>query len=123
VAPASDAPLDHLLFALKHEGLQLQAAVLALKKIDRNDLGQAFAKSPSSAYLRQICFLWELANGDVLADLPTASYVMKVPICTALILSTKRSMTRWTSTTMTWFCLCAHACKMMANSQSIARNN
>jgi hypothetical protein len=29
VAPDSDAPLDHLLFALKHEGLQLQATLLA----------------------------------------------------------------------------------------------
>ena len=73
VAPTSNAPLEHLLFALKHEGLQLQAAILALKKIDRNEVGQAFAKSPSSAYLRQICFLWELAHGMLLDGLPAAT--------------------------------------------------
>ena len=73
VAPASDAPLEHLQFALKHEGLQLQAAILALKKMDRLDIGQAFQSSPSSAYLRQICYLWELANGVVLAGLPAAT--------------------------------------------------
>lgn len=73
VAPASDAPLEHLLFALKHEGLQLQAAMLALKKMDDRCLGQAFEKSPSSAYLRQICFLWELANGKSLDGLPAAT--------------------------------------------------
>jgi len=33
VAPATDAPLEHLLFALKHEGLEMQAAVLARQKI------------------------------------------------------------------------------------------
>jgi len=73
VAPTSNAPLDHLMFALKHEGLQLQAAILALKKIDPEDVGQAFQHSPSSAYLRQICYLWELANGVTLEGLPAAT--------------------------------------------------
>lgn len=73
VAPTSDAPLEHLHFALKHEGLQLQAAILALKQIDRQDVGNAFQKSPSSAYVRQICYLWELANGVCLERLPAAS--------------------------------------------------
>ena len=73
VAPTGNAPLEHLLFALKHEGLQLQAAILALKKTDPNEVGQAFAKSPSSAYLRQICFLWELANGMLLDGFPAAT--------------------------------------------------
>lgn len=73
VAPTSDAPLEHLQFALKHEGLQLQAAILALKQIDRQDIGQAFQNSPSSAYLRQICYLWELANKVSLEGLPAAT--------------------------------------------------
>lgn len=34
VAPTNDDPLAHLQFALKHEGLQLQAALLALKRMD-----------------------------------------------------------------------------------------
>lgn len=73
VAPATETPLEHLLFALKHEGLHLQAAVLALKKIDAQAVGQAFAQSPSSAYLRQICHLWELAHGMALQGLPAAT--------------------------------------------------
>jgi len=73
VAPASNAPLEHLLFALKHEGLQLQAAILSLKRIDSRSVGQAFVKNPSSAYMRQICFLWELANGETLEGLPAAT--------------------------------------------------
>jgi hypothetical protein len=72
VAPTSDAPLEHLLFALKHEGLQLQAAILALKKMDGREVGRAFAGRPSSAYLRQICFLWEWANAKFLEGLPAA---------------------------------------------------
>lgn len=73
VAPRSEDPLEHLLFALKHEGMQLQATVLVLKKIDPNLLGQAFQRSPSSAYLRQICYLWEMANGKTLENLPAAT--------------------------------------------------
>ncbi|MEI7537635.1 MAG: Fic family protein [Comamonadaceae bacterium] len=73
VAPASDTALDHLQFALKHEGMQLQAVMLALKKIEGLQLARAFTKSPSSAYLRQIGYLWELANGVRLKDLPLAT--------------------------------------------------
>jgi hypothetical protein len=73
VAPQSSDPLEHLLFALKHEGLQLQAAMLALKHIDGGVVGKAFQNSPSSAYLRQIAYLWELANNATLQGLPAAT--------------------------------------------------
>jgi len=33
VAPVTSSPLEHLLLALKHEGLETQAAVLARQKI------------------------------------------------------------------------------------------
>lgn len=73
VAPASDAALDHLQFALKHEGMQLQAAMLALKKIEGQQVADAFTKSPSSAYLRQIAYLWEVVNGVQLKGLSVAT--------------------------------------------------
>jgi hypothetical protein len=73
VAPSSGDPLEHLQFALKHEGLQMQAAILALKQMDGGHIGRAFQNSPSSAYLRQIGYLWELANGAVLDGLPAAT--------------------------------------------------
>ena len=76
VAPASDLPLDHLLFALKHEGLELPSALLALKRMDALPLAQAFAQSPGSSYLRQACTLWEMAHqrslDDVCPGLPSA---------------------------------------------------
>jgi len=44
-----------------------------LKHIDGYQVGRAFLGSPSSAYLRQIAYLWELANQKELGDLPVAS--------------------------------------------------
>ena len=76
VAPTSDMPLDHLLFALKHEGLELQSALLALKHMAPQPLAQAFAQSPGSSYLRQACYLWEVAHqrplDDACVNLPAA---------------------------------------------------
>lgn len=76
-APAADAsPLEHLLFALKHEELDLQAAILALKKIDPAPLVAQFSAAPSSSYLQQACFLWEIANKQTL-NAPTAKGATK----------------------------------------------
>lgn len=77
VAPKSDDPIEHLQFALKHEGIDLQATILALKRIDGIKVGQAFQDSPSSIYMRQIAYLWEVANKKVLADLgaSTGTYI------------------------------------------------
>lgn len=96
VAPSSNSPLAHLQFALKHEGLQLQAAILALKRMDGKGIGQAFQTSPSSTYLRQICYLWELANGATLEDLPEATgpYVSLFDP-EKFITGTVRRNTRW----------------------------
>lgn len=78
-APRDNArALDHLLFAIKHEGLEMQQAILALKKIDRSELVDAIAESPNSEYVRRAGYLWELANPSKLAleskVLPTAPY-------------------------------------------------
>ena len=71
-APPPDATvLEHLLFALKHEDLDLQAALLALKKMDAAPLVAQFSAAPSSRYLQQACFLWEIAHQQTL-DAPPA---------------------------------------------------
>jgi hypothetical protein len=77
VAPQTDDPIEHLLFALKHEGLDLQASILALKHIDAQKVGKAFLESPSSGYLRQVAYLWEVANKQGLEGLSasTGAYV------------------------------------------------
>lgn len=73
VAPKTQDPLEHLQFALKHEGMNLQAALLALKHIDANAVAAEFQKSPSSGYARLIGYLWELANKRVLEGLGEAA--------------------------------------------------
>lgn len=73
VAPKTQDPLEHLQFALKHEGMNLQAALLALKHIDANAVAAEFQKSPSSAYARLIGYLWELANKKELEGLGEAA--------------------------------------------------
>ena len=63
VAPADDASvLEHLLFALKHEDLQLTILHEALKQVPEAELAQALVTQRSSAYLRRAGYLWEMAN-------------------------------------------------------------
>jgi len=64
VAPAEDDYLAHIIFALKHEGVNLAILAQALPHIDGQILVEAITKAPSSAYLRKICFLWEFFTGQ-----------------------------------------------------------
>lgn len=61
--PESVAPdntvLSHVLFALKHEGVNLSLLAQVLPLIDEETLRKAHALSPTSQYLRKVCFLWE----------------------------------------------------------------
>ncbi len=70
VAPGTDDPIDHVLFALKHEGTDLQILAEALRKIDAASLLAALRRSPTGAYVRTACYLWEQFTGDRLSDLP-----------------------------------------------------
>ncbi|WPL14126.1 Fic/DOC family protein [Thiorhodovibrio litoralis] len=67
VAPTADQPLDQLLFALKHEGVNLQILAQALKQIPETDLLQRLQATPSSRYVRVLGFLWEAFQGRELA--------------------------------------------------------
>lgn len=67
VAPAADAAvLDHVLFALKHETLNLPVLHEALKLVPGAELLQALAAQRTGGYLRKAAFLWEKAHGEVL---------------------------------------------------------
>ncbi|WHZ12930.1 MAG: Filamentation induced by cAMP protein Fic [Burkholderiaceae bacterium] len=67
VAPDQDASvLDHVLFALKHETLQLAFLHEALKLVPAEALVQALTAQRQGAYLRKAAFLWEKANGTEL---------------------------------------------------------
>ncbi len=67
VAPADDASiLDHVLFALKHETIQLAILHEALKLVPGEELAQALAAQRTGAYLRKAAVVWEKANGKSL---------------------------------------------------------
>ena len=70
VSPATDDPVEHLMFALKHEGTNLQILAEALPRIDPGALLAELYRSPSGAYIRIACYLWEHLTGRQLSDLP-----------------------------------------------------
>ena len=66
-APDAEASiLDHALFALKHEPIQLAILHEALKLVPADDLARAFDAQRTSGYLRRAAFVWEKANGKAL---------------------------------------------------------
>ena len=73
VAPKDDSPLSHLLFALKHEGVNLQLLSQALRKISAEDMLATITESPTGAYIRIACFLWEAFNKQDLRGAPTVT--------------------------------------------------
>lgn len=73
VAPATDDPVAHVLFALKHEGTNLQILAEALPKIDPASLIAELRRAPTGTYTRVACYLWEQFTGKQLTDLPDIS--------------------------------------------------
>ena len=68
VAPGEAATiLDHALFALKHETIQLAVLHEALKLVPGDELVAALTAQRHGGYLRKAAYLWEKANQQVLA--------------------------------------------------------
>ncbi|KOY00985.1 Fic family protein [Pseudomonas nunensis] len=59
VAPATDSILEHIFFALKHEGINLGILAAALETVVAEQLLQELAKAPNGVFVRKACFLWE----------------------------------------------------------------
>jgi hypothetical protein len=59
MAPVDDNLLEHVLFALKHEGINLVILAQVLPLITEPDIRAAYDASPNSQYLRKACYLWE----------------------------------------------------------------
>lgn len=70
VAVSTDDPLAHVLFALKHEGTNLQVLSEALPKIAPSSLISELRRSPTGAYARVAGYLWEHFTGKQLTGLP-----------------------------------------------------
>ncbi|WP_321820734.1 MULTISPECIES: Fic family protein [unclassified Burkholderia] len=65
-APTPAGMLDHILFALKHEGTNLAVLAEALPKIPGDTLLEALHESPNGLYLRKAAFLWEAFTKETL---------------------------------------------------------
>jgi hypothetical protein len=59
VAPDTKDPVAHVLFALKHEGTNLQILAEAMPRIDAASLLAELRQSPTGGYIRTACYLWE----------------------------------------------------------------
>ncbi len=70
VAPGSDDALDHVLFALKHEGVNLQILAQALRKLPADRMLAAVRQTPNGQYIRVAAFLWEHFNDERLPERP-----------------------------------------------------
>lgn len=66
IAPEPDDLLSHLLFALKHEGINLAILAQALPRIPVASLEAEFEKAPNGIYIRKACFLREAFTGEEL---------------------------------------------------------
>lgn len=73
VAPSTNGGvLDHVLFALKYEALQLAILHEAMRLVSAPELLAAFQHQPKGKYLRKAAFVWEKANHQEL-PLPLSS--------------------------------------------------
>ncbi len=70
VAPKTDNPLDHVLFALKHEGTNLQVLAETMAHIPAEQLIGRLRNTPNSLLVRKACYLWEQFTGHQLSDIP-----------------------------------------------------
>ncbi|MCC4264159.1 Fic family protein [Oceanimonas baumannii] len=80
LAPDPEDILGHVLFALKHEGINLQVLSQVLPLIPEPELDTAVAASPNSQYLRKACYLWEHYTGQAISSAPENSKAAYVPL-------------------------------------------
>jgi hypothetical protein len=66
IAPGPDDLLAHILFALKHEGVNLAILAQALPKIPSSALEAELNKAPNGIYICKACFLREALTGQPL---------------------------------------------------------
>ncbi len=88
VAPAGDDTLAHLLFALKHEGTNLHILAQVLPTVTAAAMLAMLAQSPTGAYARVLCYLWEQFTHTTLAAPPVPRNC-----ATALVFDPKRYIT------------------------------
>ena len=63
IAPRSSDPLEHLLFALKHEGTELSLIAACMPHIPGERMLQALTQTPNGIYTRKAAYFWEWFKG------------------------------------------------------------
>lgn len=66
IVPAAEDLLGHLLFALKHEGINLAILAQALPRIPAGNLEAELERAPNGIYIRKACYLREAFTGEAL---------------------------------------------------------
>lgn len=74
-----DDDFDHLVFALKYDGIELALLKRIFLATDRHALAHRIAASPTSKYGRRLFYLFELLTGERL-ELPDAPPQSPVPV-------------------------------------------
>lgn len=59
-------PLDHLLFALKNEGIHLEILAQILPLMEQSEVQACIDQTPTGTYVRKLGYLWELFTGKTL---------------------------------------------------------
>ena len=71
--------IDHLVFALKYEGVQLLALKRVFQAFNKVDLERAALERPTSIYLRRLCYLYEWLL-ELSLDIPDTTASNYVPL-------------------------------------------
>lgn len=72
MAPESDSLVDQVLFALKHEDVNLQILSEALPVLSAQEVRQKIIEKPSSMAVRKLGFLWEAFSSQQIEDISIA---------------------------------------------------
>lgn len=67
MAPDPDDVAGHVLFALKHEGINLQILSQTITLVSEQEMLLMYHDSPTGIYVRKACYLWEHFTGNKLA--------------------------------------------------------
>jgi hypothetical protein len=63
----NDSIIEHLLFALKHEGVDLYVLACGLKQVSQQEMQAAVDATPNGMYVRVAAHLWESLTGGSLS--------------------------------------------------------
>lgn len=77
--PVDPSPVGQLFFALRHDGVDLEALRLILPRIDRGELERGIRAQPNPDHSRRLWFLYEWMTGTTL-DIPPVSRRAYIPL-------------------------------------------